>query len=583
MAKEKTSLNPARIVVESLVNAGVKVVFGIPGAKIDALFNELIDHKEIKLVICRHEQNAAFIAEGFGRLTGTPGVCVATSGPGGTNLVTALATANTEGDPVVALVGSVPRAMSLTKTHQSLKVMDVLAPISKQVSNVVHEDQIAETICNAFRKATSYPQGVTAVDLPLDVMSGPDSKIGAFGPRCFVPQKHGPASIEKIKELSEMLNQAKTPVMLLGMRAAAPHTVRAIQQFIKSHPMPVLETFQAAGCLSRDLVHLFYGRLGLFRNQPGDKVLAHSDLVITIGFDVTEYDASSWNVTGDLRIVHIDSSPSDINFYYQTCLELVGKPSDTLPILSTELSNLQKASSTTGKLQKYIEDPFLKSVQKEFYSWRDTDSAHLTSPESKLIHPLHFISTLQSLVSDDTIVISDVGSVYIWLSRYFFSYLPRHFLVSNGQQTLGVALPWAIAASLSQEYDSGFNGKRRKVVSISGDGGFMFTSMELSTAVQQGCDITHFVWNDGQYNMVAFQEEAKYGRSSGVTLGGVDFVKLAAAFDCKGERVDRAGDLEGVMKRVLSEENTGVTVVDVPIDYSGNPELMGHVLDKDMR
>ncbi|PVH88093.1 acetolactate synthase [Cadophora sp. DSE1049] len=559
-------MKPAKIVVESLVNAGVKMVFGIPGAKIDALFNELLDHSEIKLIVCRHEQNAAFIAAAIGRLTGSPGVCVATSGPGGTNLVTALATANTEGDPVIALVGSVPRNMSAAKTHQSMHLMEVIAPIAKKTQSVDHQDQVADIVLDAFRTAASYPQGVSAVALPLDIMSTFPTSFGAFPSKAYKPPVYGAAPQKLISNLASMVNAAKLPVLLLGMRASDPTTVGIIHNLLKKHPIPVLETFQAAGCISRDLEHLFFGRLGLFHNQPGDKLLAKSDLVLTVGYDPTEYDPFSWNVNGNLNIVHLDVKGCDYTHHYQPELELIGGIGLTLEALTVQLEERQETASQAA----------CSEISTEFRSWKDACYVKAT-PEAKLVHPLHFVSTFQRLVSDTTVVCCDVGTVYIYMSRYFFCYLPRHFLVSNGQQTLGVALPWAIAASLVQS--SNDPSQREKVISISGDGGFMFTSQELSTAVQQQCDITHFIWNDGTYNMVSFQEEAKYGRSSGVNLGGVDFVKFAESFGAKGFRVEKAQDLECVIKEALAYK--GVSIVDIPIDYSHVSELMGNIIGKE--
>jgi thiamine pyrophosphate-dependent acetolactate synthase large subunit-like protein len=426
---ESTSTKPAQVVVQSLVNAGVKMVFGIPGAKIDALFNELLDHPEIRLIVCRHEQNAAFIAAAIGRLTGVPGVCVATSGPGGTNLVTALATANTEGDPVVALVGSVPRIMSAAKTHQSMHLMEVIAPIAKKTQTVDHQDQVADIILDAFRTAGSYPQGVSAVALPLDIMSAYSTKFHAFPSKAFKAPVYGASPPELISSLAGLIESAKLPVLLLGMRASDAATVASIHKLLKKHPIPVLETFQAAGCISRELEHLYFGRLGLFRNQPGDRLLAKSDLVVTVGYDPTEYDPASWNVNGSLNIVHLDIKSSDYTYYYQPQLELVGSIGSTLDSLTTQL----KAESETASHDICTE------VSTEFHAWKKTSYVTPTA-ESVLVHPLHFVSTLQRLVLDTTVVCCDVGTVYIYMSRYFFSYLPRHFLVSNGQQTLGVGL-----------------------------------------------------------------------------------------------------------------------------------------------
>lgn len=383
---------PAKIVVESLVNAGVKMVFGIPGAKIDALFDELLDHPEIRLIVCRHEQNAGFIAAAIGRLTGLPGVCIATSGPGGTNLVTALATANTEGDPVVALVGSVPRTMSAARTHQSMHLMEVMAPIAKKTQGVDHQDQVADIVLDAFRTAASYPQGVSAIALPLDVMSTLPSEFGAFPPKAFLPPMYGAAPPELVSKLAGMINAAKLPVLLLGLRSSDPETVSVIHALLKKHPIPVLETFQAAGCISRDLEHLFFGRLGLFRNQPGDRLLAKSDLVITLGYDPTEYDPLSWNVDGSLNIVHVDIKGCDYTHYYQPELELIGGIGYTLSALTSELEAKPKTASPD----------FCSEISAEFRSWKETSYVKAVA-DSRLVHPLHFISTFQKLISDTTV------------------------------------------------------------------------------------------------------------------------------------------------------------------------------------
>jgi acetolactate synthase-1/2/3 large subunit len=187
------------------------------------------------------------------------------------------------------------------------------------------------------------------------------------------------------------------------------------------------------------------------------------------------------------------------------------------------------------------------------------------------VQPQQFVYLLRKLLPHDTVVTVDVGTVYIYMMRYFYTYNPRHLLCSNGQQTLGVGLPWAMAANFVQKPPCS-----KRVVSVSGDGGFMFTSQELATAVQQGCKITHYILNDSAYNMVEFQEEAKYGRSSGIKLGGVDFVKFAEAFGAAGFRVTDSKDLEATMKAALEVE--GVAIVDIAIDYSHSGDLMRQIV-----
>lgn len=554
-----------QVVIESLLNAGVKYVFGVPGAKIDSVFNALLDHPEIKVVVCRHEQNAAFIAAAVGKLTGRPGVCIVTSGPGTSNLVTGLVTATDEGAPMVAIVGAVKRVQAAKRTHQSLRGVELLTPVTKKVMGAVHPNQIAEIFVDVFREATAHPRGATAVSLPIDIMTaGVTTSIPAFPASAFRVPSLGPASEASINEAVALLETASFPVLFLGMRAADQDAVDAVHTLLRKHPIPVVETFQAAGAISRELVHLFYGRVGLFRNQPGDELLAHADLVITIGFDEAEYDANVWNKSNQFGLIHVDYQRASIGYNYSPKIELVG----SIP------ENLAKLTSCLSKIARPQESEVAKTILTDMHAWESHANA-FSRPSETRVHPLHFIRLLQATIDPATsapIVISDVGSVYIWLSRYFYSYAPKTFLVSNAQQTLGVALPWAIGASLCQTPEP----CSRKVISISGDGGFLFSGQELVTAVQHGCDITHFIWNDGRYNMVEFQEVDKYGRSAGVELGGVDFVKYAEAFGARGIRVDRADDLERVMAEALAHR--GVCVVDVAIDYTHNHELMEGVI-----
>lgn len=568
MAADGPSYKVASIIVSSLHNAGVNLVFGIPGAKIDALFDALSDHPSIHLIICRHEQNAAFMAAAVGRLTGIPGVCIATSGPGAANLTTGLLTATTEGDPVMAIVGAVPRVLSTKHTHQSMKALQILGPAGKSAVQVDVEDQTAEACLASFRVASTNPKGAAVLSLPMDLAAG-TSRVGAFPAQAFTPPPYGPAPEATLRTAVDLLAKAHLPVFFLGQRASSPAVVSAVRTFLRAHPIAVVETFQAAGAVPQDLAEeIFFGRVGLFRNQPGDRLLAHADLIVAIGYDPTEYDAHLWNPSGNLRIVHVDFLACDYGAHYRPVLELLGSVRENVIQLGDRVTAV---ASPAG-------DAFCRGLSRELREWSEGLATALPAPEGP-VHPLHFVATLQRHVDPDTTVACDVGTVYIYMMRYFRAYQPRALLCSNGQQTLGVGLPWAIAASLVQTLD--VTGKRKKVISLSGDGGFMFSSQELATAVQQGCNITHFVWNDEGYNMVEFQEEMRYGRASGVRLGGVAFARLAEAFGAKGLEIRRAGEMGRVMEEALGTE--GVVVVDVRIDYTRVQELAGNLIQDSVR
>jgi acetolactate synthase I/II/III large subunit len=541
------SIRGAELVVRHLEAQKVKHVFGVPGAKIDRVYDALHD-SSIQTVVCRHEQNASFIAQGIGRLTGKAGVCLVTSGPGTTNLVTGFATATAEGSPVLGLGGVVPRAIRLKQAHQSLDTATLFRTVSKMSVEVESEKAIGEVIANAFRVAESHRPGAAFVGLPSDVMEAPvlDAVMTPVSPVLL-----GAGPEESIAAAAQLIRQARRPVLLLGMLASEPRAALAIRALLRTSPLAVVTTFQGAGVLSRDMLALFAGRVGLFHNQPSDRLLDGADLVITIGYDPIEYEPSLWNRGHSRPIVHIDAIPCDIDAAYKPTVEIIGDIAATLNSLASRLPSNQRM-------------PELGDIVNELAIIRAEGGRETGSP----VHPLRLVADLQSVIDDDVTLCLDVGSSYIWLARYLQVFRPRQMIISNGQQTLGVALPWAIAACLVRPAE--------KVISISGDGGFHFSSAELETAVRLGCDLVHVIWRDGFYDMVRFQEEMKYGRRSGTDFGPIDTVRFAEAAGARGFAVERADDFLPVLRKAM--ELPGPVLIDVPVDYSHNKALGEHVL-----
>ena len=536
----------SKYVVESMINHHVDYVFGIPGAKIDGVFNELEDQGP-ELIVTRHEQNAAFMAQAIGRITGEPGVVIATSGPGASNLATGLVTATAEGDPVLAIAGQVKRSDLLKLTHQSMDNAALFQPITKYSAEIQDPETISEVIANAYRMAKSSKKGASFISIPQDVVDAP---VQGNVIKPLSDPKLGSASADDIRYLAERIREAKLPVLLVGMRGSSEKETLAIRQLVGKTALPVVETFQAAGVISRELEAHFFGRVGLFRNQPGDMLLKRSDLVIAIGYDPIEYEARNWNAEKDARIIVIDEAPAEIDPFMQPERELIGDISATLDLLTGSLEPQQVSEDAKE---------YLASLQAELTE-RDIVQS---KGEAGILHPLEVINTLQSKVTDDMTVTVDVGSHYIWMARHFRSYEPRHLLFSNGMQTLGVALPWAISAALVRP--------NTQIVSVSGDGGFLFSAQDLETAVRKKLNIVHLIWNDGHYNMVEFQEKMKYQRASGVDFGPVDFVKYAEAFGAKGIRATSVEELEKALEEGFATE--GPVIIDIPIDYRDNEKL----------
>ncbi|MDT2439822.1 acetolactate synthase AlsS [Enterococcus avium] len=535
----------SEIIVSSLENHNVPFIFGIPGAKIDGVFDTLEDHGP-QLILARHEQNAAFMAQAIGRLTGETGVVIATSGPGASNLATGLVTATAEGDPVLALAGQVKRSDLSKLTHQSMDNAALFAPITKYSSEIQDPETLSENIANAFRIAKTAKKGASFLSIPQDVTDG---EVQGEAIKPLSAPILGAASEEDIADLTKRIRDAKLPTLLVGMRASGRKETAAIRKLVKKTGLPVVETFQGAGIISRELENHFFGRVGLFRNQPGDMLLKRSDLVLAIGYDPIEYEARNWNAEKDARIVVIDEVPMEIDQYMQPEAELIGSIAKTIEKLSDSIDSYQLSTDA---------DHYLSTLQDKL-----TNGRHKSETAEGRVHPLEVIDTLQQNVTDEMTVTVDVGSHYIWMARHFRSYEPRHLLFSNGMQTLGVALPWAISSALVRP--------NTQIFSVSGDGGFLFSAQELETAVRLKQKIIHLIWNDGSYNMVEFQEEMKYDRSSGVHFGPVDFVKYAEAFGAKGLRATSKAELETAIQEGLATE--GPVIIDIPIDYSDNKEL----------
>lgn len=541
----------ADLIVDSLINHDVKYVFGIPGAKIDRVFDTLED-KGPELIVARHEQNATFMAQAVGRITGEPGVVIATSGPGISNLATGLVTATDEGDAVLAIGGQVKRGDLLKRAHQSMNNVAMLEPITKYSAEVHDPNTLSETVANAYRLAKSGKPGASFISIPQDVTDSPVS-VKAIKP--LSAPKLGSASVLDINYLAQAINNAVLPVLLLGNGASSEGVTAAVRRLLDAVKLPVVETFQGAGIVSRELEdETFFGRVGLFRNQPGDMLLKRADLVIAIGYDPIEYEARNWNAEISARIIVIDVEQAEIDTYFQPERELIGDMAHTLYLLLPAIKGYELPEGSKEYL-KGLRNNIENISDVKF----DRDSAH------GLVHPLDLIDVLQENTTDDMTVTVDVGSHYIWMARYFKSYEARHLLFSNGMQTLGVALPWAISAALLRP--------NTKVISVSGDGGFLFSAQELETAVRLHLPIVHIIWNDGKYNMVEFQEEMKYGRSSGVDFGPVDFVKYAESFGAKGYRVDSKDSFEETLKQALIDAENGPVLIDVPIDYKDNVTL----------
>ena len=549
----------SKALIQSMINQNIKYVFGIPGAKVDQLFEDLQDFEDKrtpKLIVTRHEQNAAFIAAAIGRLTGEPGVVAVTSGPGVSNLATGLITATSEGDPVIAIGGQVKRDDLLRLTHQSINSADLLKSAAKSSVEVQDANNISETFSNAYITAQSPKKGATFISVPQDVLGDEVSR-----PVIEKLPKITNGSVDKtrMKEIAHLIENSKQPVILAGMRASTPEVSASLHQLLHKFSIPVVETYQGAGVISKELVNNYYGRVSLFDNQIGDTILKNSDLVIAVGYDPVEYEARNWNQE-HTQVINIDTVSPEITAEYQPSIIVNADIAESIDVLTENIDDsMELSKEVTDHLHK-LREHFTETIEE----------VHETTENG--LHPISVIQSLQKFVNEDTIVTVDIGSHYIWMGRYFKTYKPRHLLFSNGMQTLGVSLPWAIGAALTHPDEP--------VISISGDGGFLFSGQELETAVRLKLNIIQLIWVDGYYDMVKFQEVAKYGHDAGVKFGYVDYVKYAESFGASGIRANSVEDLNNALNR--AKDINGPVIIEIPVDYKDNIELKTKLIPNEL-
>jgi acetolactate synthase-1/2/3 large subunit len=448
---------------------------------------------------------------------------------------------------MVALGGSVTTSQSLKQIHQTLQAVSVLKPVTKFCADVTSPESIGEVMANAFRAAESDRPGAAYVNLPKDIMEG-DAKCEVLD--VAANPKFGSGSRASLVEAAGILNDAQRPVLLLGLLASRPENADAVRAFLRKTGLPVVGTFQAAGAVSADLFKSFAGRIGQLDNTPGDELLAAADVIVTVGYDPVEYDPSIWNHSRSARIIHVDSTRAEVDNFYSPAIEVLGDIAASLIALADLVSPLVLAVD----VERFLSTLASKRTRRVEEAGRYTENP---------IHPLRIVGELQKWLADDVTLCLDMGSFHLWIAHFLFSFRARQILISNGQQTLGVALPWGIASCLVRPNE--------KTLSISGDGGFLFSAMELETAVRLKLNLVHMVWIDGTYDMVAVQEQPKYKRTSGVDFGPVNVVKYAEAFGAVGFMIDAADQIGPTLKTAF--EIPGPVLIGIRVDYRDNHKL----------
>jgi acetolactate synthase I/II/III large subunit len=531
-------MNTAELLVKCLENEGVQYVFGLPGEENLHVLEALRD-SSIQFITTRHEQGAAFMADVYGRLTGKAGVCLSTLGPGATNLMTGVADANLDGAPLVAITGQVGTDRMHIESHQYLDLVAMFAPVTKWNTQIVRPSNTPEIVRKAFKRSQQEKPGAVHIDLPENIAAMPadgqplrkDIKEKVF------------ASYHSLNDAAALIARANNPIILVGNGAIRDRASDALTEFATRLNIPVANTFMGKGVIP--YTHpLALWSVGLQQRDYISCGFDDTDLVIAIGYDLIEYSPKKWNPEGKIPIVHIDMNPAEIDSSYIPAVEVVGNISDSL------MEILRRGDRENKP------DPHAITLRADIRA----DYEQYAKDNEFPIKPQKIIYDLRQVMGPEDIVISDVGAHKMWIARHYHCDRPNTCIISNGFAAMGIAIPGALAAKLVYP--------DRKVVAVTGDGGFMMNSQELETALRVGTAFVTIIFNDGGYGLIEWKQEAHYGHSSFIKFGNPDFVKLAESMGLKGYRVASTADLIPTLQEALSQDLPAV--IDCPVDYREN-------------
>jgi acetolactate synthase I/II/III large subunit len=533
-------VNVSELFVRCLENEGVRYIFGLPGEENLDLLDALSISEQITFVTTRHEQGAAFMANVYGRLSTYPGVCLATLGPGATNLITGVADAQLDRAPLVAITGQAGRDRIFKESHQYLDVMSLFRPVTKWNVRVEIPESVPEIVRKAFRLARLEKPGATHIELPEDLAQAPVEGTPMPVRRTTYPVAR-PQSIAKAVEL---LGRAKRPAALAGNGVIRRQASDALREFARQLSIPVVPTFMGKGAMDyRDPLAL--PAMGLYSKEASLGALADADLVLAVGYDLVEWPPAVWNPGRDKTILHVDSTPAEIDRAYLPAAEVVGEIGESLRAL---------ANASAKAALEWQWESFAAYLHKE----------EAVADDSFPVRPPRVVHDLRRVLADDDILISDVGVHKLWLATLFRASRPNTVVIPNGLASMGIAVPGAVAAKLVRP--------RSKVVAVTGDGGFLMNSQELETARRINTAFVVVVLVDNSYGIIELNQRRRFGRTFGVSFENPDFVEYAASFGLPAFAVERTGDLEPTLRRALDFDEP--TLIAVPVDNSQSPAAL---------
>lgn len=547
---QQTSYNAAELLVRCLENEGVTTVFGIPGEE-NIHLTQALERSGIRYVLTRHEQAASFMAEMHGRVTGSAGVVSATLGPGAINLQLGVADATTNSTPVVAVSAQVGHSRDYKESHQFVDLVSMFKPITKWAASVPSVEAIPEMVRRAFKTAETERPGATYLAVPENVEA--EQAGTALRPlRRNVVHAEAPAA-HQVERAATLLRRAEFPVVLAGHGAARNGDSTDVVEFAETLGLPVATTFHGKGVFPDDHPNSL-GTIGFMRHDYANFGFDKADLIITVGYELQEFDPVRINPDADKHIIHVHRFPAEVDAHYPIDVGILGDIGDSLHALSAALH---------GQSWDVPESRASELLAAELQRGRTDDRYPLA--------PQRIVGDTRAALGRDDVVLADTGAVKMWMARLYPTYAPNTCLVSNGLSTMGFALPGALSVALARP--------QAKVVATVGDGAFLMHSQEIETAVREDIPLTVLVWEDNGYGLIEWKMDLELGEHSNVAFTNPDVVRYAESFGATGRRIGHADELLPALREAL--DTGGVTVLACPVDYRENLRLTSRLGDLD--
>jgi acetolactate synthase-1/2/3 large subunit len=534
--------------VKALENENVEYIFGIPGEE-NLDFLESLRGSKIKLILTRHEQGAGFMAATYGRLTGKVGVCLSTLGPGATNFSTAAAYAQLGGMPMLMITGQKPIKTSKQGRFQIVDIVNLMKPITKYSKQITHGNTIPAIVRDAFKVATTERPGATLIELPEDIVAE-EVEENIYLVRKF---KYPIADEETIQNACKMIEEARSPLVLIAGGANRTRIGNALLDFIEHTQIPFFSTQMGKGVIDENH-ELNLGCAALSSSDFVHCAIDRADLVINIGHDTIEKPPFFMeNTQNAKKVIHLNFFPSEIDDTYFPQLDVLGDIACNIVALNQAIS-----------LQEHWDFDYYQRTIQEI----DTQLCKYSKDNRFPILPQRTVQSIRDILRPEDIVTLDNGIYKIWFARNYKCAKPNTLLLDNALATMGAGLPSGIVAKML------FPDK--KVVTVVGDGGFMMNSQELETAVRLNLDLTIIILNDNAYGMIQWKQEGMGFENYGLKLDNPDFVQYANSYGATGHRPTSCEAFEETLKSCL--DTKGVHIIDLMVDYSVNHAILNELL-----